>query len=149
MQSWGSNPLHRVASSTPGPPHPVNKHLAAKTAPEAEKEVTGPQPRLTMASGLEGLGWGPTPLEWFVNLVLAWPLPLAAGQSWAQGRWTAELNGNGEAGDDMNNLNYGLNLHRAWWICNNSKPGQVSESPLLLISQKGPPFVRLRLALAE
>ena len=27
--------------------------------------------------------------------------------------WTAGLNGNGEAGDDMNNLNYGLNLHRA------------------------------------
>lgn len=66
-----------------------------------------------MASGLERLVWGLTPREWFVNLVLARPLPLAASQSQAQGRWTAGLNGNGDAGDDMNNLNYGLNLHRA------------------------------------
>lgn len=136
-----------VPSSVPPPLYPVIQHLSTEASPEAEE--MGTHPRLTSASELEGLERRLTPPEWLINLVLAWPLQLAAGWSQAQGRWTAGLNGNGDAGDDMNNLNYGLNLHRAWWICNNSKPGQVSVSPLLLISNKISPFVGLWLAFSE
>lgn len=76
------------------------------------KEVTGPCPRLIMASGLEGLGWGPPP-EWFVNSVLSLTLSISCWTELGPGEMDSRLNGNGEAGDDMNNLNYGLNLHRA------------------------------------
>lgn len=55
----------------PPPPHPVNEHLSAEATREAEREEIGTHPRLTTASGLEGLGWGSTLPEWLVNLVLA------------------------------------------------------------------------------
>lgn len=55
MQIWGSNPPHMVPSPAFPPSHPVNEHLSTEVAPEPKKD-TGTAPRLTTASGLEGLG---------------------------------------------------------------------------------------------